>query len=127
MSASTAGLFFGDCQFNLEQIPDLQTRSGLIFFLPAVRDVPLDEKRNKKVQGRHESSAIRPSLASPNVTAFFLFFTSLRDTLVTITLLFFGWGTCVVYLGLLLRDLKSQRIFYRVINLNSCFQMDWIV
>jgi len=46
-----------------------QTCCGFIFFF-----FLLKEKRNKKVQGRHESSAIRPSLASPSVTAYFVTF-----------------------------------------------------
>jgi hypothetical protein len=37
-------------------------RLGFVFFF-----FLLKEKRNKKVQGRHESSVIRPSLASPSV------------------------------------------------------------
>jgi len=46
----------------------LQPRAFVFFFFL------LKEKRNKKVQGRHESSAIRPCLASPDVAACFFTF-----------------------------------------------------
>jgi len=71
----------------------------------------LDAKEPKD-QGRHESSAIRPCLASPGVAACFFTFGLWRDTLVSVAIIFWLLLLTLFLLALNFRFRSACKQFY---------------